>query len=477
MTSRVGVSWTSAQQACRYLDDEMPDGTELNGLVDDAKALWNTEVLGKVTTSDTNPDNLALLYTSLYGMHLLPSNRTGDNPEWQSAEPYYDDIYTLWDLFRCTTPLFHIIQPVAYEELLRSMVDVWRHEGWLPDGRSSNFNGKTQGGSNADNVLADAYVKGVRGQIDWEDAYSAMVANAEQVPPNNNDPIAPDSSTANGRGALPDWLHFGWITPAFTRSVSRAVGYAANDFGLYQVASGLRKTDDATKYFQRSQQWRNHWNPDVQSLSSTGFLVPRNADGSFVEQDPLQCGGCYWKDAYYQGKPWEYTVNAAHDIAHLIELDGGNDAFIQRLNTLLDPANKIFNPGNQPSFMTPYLYNYAGRQDLSVEQSRRIGKTSYNAGPAGLPGASDAGSMQSWILWQMIGLYPVTGQTTFLIGSPWFDDLTIKTPSGKDLVVRSRGGNGGSNFYVSIAREIVHTHSSLTLSPGPVFASQWPAVG
>ena len=438
----------SSQRACEYLNQEIPEGTGLQDVVQQAKDKWNSEVFNKVTTSDTNSDNLALLYTSLYGMHLLPSNRTGDNPKWQSAEPSYDDIYTLWDLFRCTTALFHVIQPVAYEEMLRSMIDVWRNEGFLPDARSSNYNGRTQGGSNADNVLADAYVKGVRGQINWEDGYAAMQTDAESVPPNNNDPNAPDSSTKEGRGALPDWLELGWITPRFTRAVTRAVEYAANDFGLYQVASGLGRTEDAAKYLQRSRQWRNHWNPDVQSLNSSGFLVSRNADGSFIEQNPLLCGGCYWGDNYYQGKPWEYSMNAHHDIYHLIELSGGNDGFVQRLDTLMDPANGIFNPGNQPSFTTPYLYNFAGRQDLSVQQVRRVGKNQYNAGAGGVPGASDAGSMQSWILWNMIGLYPITGQTTFLIGSPWFDDLTIKTPSGRDLRIRASGSNGGSNFYV-----------------------------
>jgi predicted alpha-1,2-mannosidase len=447
VTSRVGVSWTSVARACEYLNDEIPDGTTLTTLIDNAKKTWNEEVFSKVTTTDTDHDNLALLYTSLYGMHLLPSNRTGDNPKWQSAEPYYDDIFTFWDLFRCTTSLFHVLQPVAYEELLRSIVDTWRHEGWLPDARSSNFNGRTHGGSNADNVLADAYVKGVRGQVNWEDAYAAMQKDAEVVPPNNNDPIAPDSSTAQGRGALSDWHQLGYISPNFTRAVTRAVEYAGNDFGLSQVASGVGKSADAAKYMARARQWRNHWNPAAQSLGTSGFLVPRRADGTFVEQDPLQCGGCYWGDAYYQGKSWEYTVNAHHDVVKLIELDGGNDAFVQRLNTLMDPANKIFNPGNQPSITTPYLYNFAGRQDLSVQQSRRVAKTFYNAGPGGIPGAADAGSMQSWILWNMIGLYPVTGQTTFLIGSPWFSNLVIKTPSGRDLRITTNGGSE-SSFYV-----------------------------
>lgn len=112
---------------------------------------------------------------------------------------------------------------MAYEEFLRSLVDIWRNEGFLPDARSSFFNGATQGGSNADNVLADAYVKGVRGAINWDDAYSAMVTDAETVPANNNDSRDPSSSTKEGRGALPDWIDHGYITTKYGRSVSRAI--------------------------------------------------------------------------------------------------------------------------------------------------------------------------------------------------------------------------------------------------------------
>lgn len=107
----------------------------------------------------------------------------------------------------------------------------------------------------------------------------------------------------------------------------------------------------------------------------------------------------------------------------------------------------IFNPGNEPSFGTPYLYNFVGRQDLSVLRSRFVAKTYYHPTPDGLPGNSDAGAMESWLLWNMIGMYPLTGQTTFLIGSPWFEELTIHLGEGKELKITSTGGSDTS-FYV-----------------------------
>ena len=230
------------------MDNEIQTSTSLQQLVEKAQKKWNTEVFAKIQVTGASDADAQLLYSSLLGMFMIPSNRTGENPGWTSKEPYFDDAFTLWDTHRCHTSLFHVIQPTAYEEFIRSLIDIWRFDGWMPDARSSNFNGRVQGGSNADNVLADAYVKGVAGAINWKDGFAAMQTDAEKVPPNNNDPKAPDSSTKEGRGALPDWLKYGYITPTYTRAVSRAVEYSTNDFGLYQVARGLGLANDAGKY-------------------------------------------------------------------------------------------------------------------------------------------------------------------------------------------------------------------------------------
>ena len=214
--------------------------------------------------------------------------------------------------------------------------------------------------------------------------------------------------------------------------MSRAADYSLNDFALSQGASCLNKTSDSTKYLTRSRNWRNHWDASASSLNFTGFPAPRNADGSFVTENPLSCGGCYWGDAFYEATPWEYTFAPYHDISTLITLSGGPDTFVSRLETVFTPGlnpsgsaafgNTIFNPGNEPDFATPYLFNFvAGKQYLSVKYSRFIASSYYKPTPTGLPGNSDAGAMQSWILWNMLGLYPLTGTTTFLIGSPWFE--------------------------------------------------------
>ena len=135
----------------------------------------------------------------------------------------------------------------------------------------------------------------------------------------------------------------------------------------------------------------------------------------------------------------------------MIALSGGSSTFVARLQTVFTPGintsgrstaynNTIFNRGNEPSFTTPYLYNYVGRQDLSVLQSRNIAKSYYSPIPGGLPGNSDAGAMESWLLWNMLGLYPMVAQTTFLIGSPWFANITISLGGVKSLIVTIANG-------------------------------------
>lgn len=128
--------------------------------------------------------------------------------------------------------------------------------------------------------------------MDWEDRFAAMQTDGEVTPPLDIiDPRAPEAFTKEGRGALPDWLEYGYITPYFTRAVLRAVEYSTNVFGLYQVAAGLGKTEEAAIYFNRSRNWWNHWNSNATSAGHTGFVVPRRADGTFAPQR-LLLGRC-----------------------------------------------------------------------------------------------------------------------------------------------------------------------------------------
>lgn len=344
--SKVGISFMSTNQACKYKAHEI-SSWDVHDTENDAIAQWNTEVFNKIqvpTDESANRTNLALLYSNLYFTHLMPSDRSGENPLWESDEPYFDDFYTFWDIFRCTVSLYHLIQPSRYEGMIRSAIDVWRHEGYMPDGRSGNFNGIVQGGSDADNVLADAYIKGLRGDINWTAGYQAMLKDAEVVPYNSFSPKDASNSLKEGRGALTDWLELGYLSEdRSTRSISRTIEYSLNDYALSVVAAG-EAPGDVQKYLNRSANWQNLWNDNVTSQGFSGFLTPRLSDGSWNLSDynPALCGGCSWTAITYEGTPWEYTFSVPHDVKTLVKYMGGSSRFEDRLDYMVCATHSTF---------------------------------------------------------------------------------------------------------------------------------------
>ncbi|KIL87740.1 glycosyl hydrolase [Fusarium avenaceum] len=458
LTSKVGVSWISSDKACQFIDDEIAHW-DLNKTVTQAKDNWNHEVLSKIDVQSQNQTRLKMFYTALYHSFLMPSDRTGENPHWISDEPYYDDYYTLWDTFRCTHALISLLNPRRQIDIIRSMIDIWRHERFMPEGRSHNHNGRVQGGSNSDNILADAYVKNLDRDklINWTDGYAAMRTNAELQPYNNFDFNDPTGSTKEGRGALDDWKNYGYVSTNYGRSVSKTVEYSLNDFALSQVAKGELPADTA-KYLNRSRGWQHIWRQDVRSQNFSGFLAPLHPNGTLQEPyDPLSCGECNWQSISYEGTPWEYSFGVPYDMATLIKLMGGPKTFEQRLDTSFIPGlgtedqgnngigSMIYNPGNEPSFMTPFLYNYLpGKQWKSVMRSKSIIDEFYHAESSGIPGNDDAGSLSSWLVWNMIGLYPVVTQPVYLILAPRFEDIYIQLGgAGNTLRITAAGFDKG----------------------------------
>ncbi|KAI9043747.1 uncharacterized protein KD926_003098 [Aspergillus affinis] len=447
--SRIGISFISIDKARSYVAAEIPSW-KLEDTVMSAVQEWNENVFSKIQVpldETANTTHVRLL--------------TGENPLWVSDEPYWDDFYTVWDIFRCTVSFYHIFQPVYYESMIRGLIDIWRNGGFLPDGRSGNWNGLVQGGSDADNMLADAYVKGLRGGINWSDGYAAMKTDAEIVPENTFDATDTSASTKEGRGALKDWLQLGYVSQdRSTRCISRTVEYSLNDFALSQVAVGEAPIDQA-KYLRRSAGWQKIWNPDVESLGYTGFLAPRFSNGLFNNSgyDPRLCYECGWHSYTYEGVPWEYSFVAPHDMESLIDHMGGPDTFESRLDMMFKPnmstqdleANgagitTIMNIGNEPDFATPYLYNYINKQAKSVEKSRNLGHQYFRDAAYGVPGNSDAGAMNTWLVWQMLGIYPVVTQPVYLIASPWFPDLNMTINGNQTLRITATGLDQG--YYV-----------------------------
>lgn len=454
--SRIGVSFVSADQACQNIADDFGDSYDVDTTVKTTVDLWNKSVFDRVQVDTNGNKTLAtIVASSLYGSHLLPSNRTGEQPGWKEDEIYYDDWFTIWDTFRCLNPFLNIINPTVGAELVQSLINIFHHEGYTPDGRSANQNGRTQGGSNSDIVMADAAIKNVGAtSINWADAYLAMKKNAEVAPPYVYDSYSKDSCNKQGRGALRDWLQYGYVTRNYTRSVSRTVEYSYDDFALSVVAKKLHLEKDAAKYLKRSANWQNLWNPRAhhKDLTYRGFLQPKNANGRFNghKYSPLECGDCYWKEDVYEGKIIEYSWSVPWDIATLKSFIGSNETFSRRLDDMfaLFGTSDLADIGNEPSFLTPYLYNYINQNHKTVATLRYLVNTKFGHGPKALPGNSDAGAMQTWYFMAIIGLYPVAGTTTYLLSAPFVPLTILQLENGGEVQITANN-LGPNSYYVT----------------------------
>jgi predicted alpha-1,2-mannosidase len=379
---------------------------------------------------------------------LMPVNRTGENPKWTSALPYYDDFYCIWDTYRATHPLLTLIQQKEQVAMINSLLDIYKQEGFMPDARSGNYTGRTQGGSNTDVLIADAYVKGLEG-IDYNAALQAMLKNAE-VPPGGDE-------RKWGRGGLRDYNTIGYVSTDFERAGSRTMEYAYNDYCIALVAKGLGRDSIYRKYIAGSQKWKNIWNPKISSNGFTGFIWPRKKNGSW---DPAwnvhKSEG--WRGWLYEGNSWEYSLYVPHDVPGLITKAGGTVSFVKRLDTFFTKnaqtfhswLNDYYNVNNEPGFLAPALYNYAGKPWRTTETVRKIISNNYTTKPDGLPGNDDAGSMSAWYAFHAMGFFPVAGQDLYLITAPLFDSVTIDLGEGKLFTVKCNALND-TNRYIKSA--------------------------
>lgn len=184
MFARVGVSLVSEDQACANAEREIPS-FDFDGVVKAAETAWRSKFdVITVESGGVDESFLTSFWSGVYRSMISPQDYTGENPLWKSDEPYYDSYYCIWDSFRSIHPLLTLLDPHSQTQMIRSLVDIYRHEGWLPDCRMSLCKGFTQGGSNADIVLADAYLKNITAGIDWNLAYEAVIKDAEVEPPN-----------------------------------------------------------------------------------------------------------------------------------------------------------------------------------------------------------------------------------------------------------------------------------------------------
>ncbi len=442
---KLGLSFISTEQARANVEREVGKKSFAE-VRRTAEALWE-EALSRTLVEGGTDEQRRIFYTALYRSQYMPHDLTGENVWWKSDEPHYEDYYCLWDTFRTLHPLLTLIQPDRQRGMVRSLVDTYRHTGWIPDARVAGANGLTQGGSNGDVLVADALVKGLGG-IDYETAYAALRKNAEEDSPR---PVF------EGR-EVSEYKRLGYLSLQKERSASRTLEYAYDDFCIAEVARHLGKATDAEKYLQRSANWTNLWDPKTRTIR------PREANGQWMQPyDPLKIYSLdsarfsWWGAPYYEGSGYQYSTYVPHDVQGLITRLGGDAPFVAWLDAFFDNItgsgkdnDGLYTQDNEPDLLAPFLYIHAGRADRTQETVRRILAREYHLGRAGLPGNDDAGTMSSWYVWNAVGLYPNAGQPYYYIGSPLFRRAQINLSNGRWFTIDAPNASV-TNMYVQRA--------------------------
>ena len=438
---KVGISYVSEQQAKRNIP-----ANDFDGQLNKVRERWEQQ-LSKIQIKGSERDK-RMFYTALYHTMLMPVEKTGENPKWTES-PYYDDYYAIWDTYRTSTPLITLLDEQREADIVNALLNIYKREGYMPDARSGDCNGRTQGGSNAEVVIADAFVKGLKG-IDYNLALQAMLKDAEVDPGADHE--------KHGRGGLKEYTELGYIPYGIDRAGNRTIEYAYNDYCIALVAKGLGRSDIYEQYLKQSQNWKNLWRSDYEWDGVKGYIMPKDAQGRWLDSVPWGHSKVYhpqipytpitkvapwylpwWSTFFYEALSAEYSLSIPHDVPGLIEACGGAETFRKRLDMFFD--RKRYNVGNEPSFLTPCLYHWIGRPDLSSDRVREIVTSNYTDQPDGLPGNDDSGAMSSWLAFHMMGLYPNAGQSYYLLHAPLIPEWTLQLCNGKTLrgIVKGKG--------------------------------------
>jgi predicted alpha-1,2-mannosidase len=435
LIAKVGISFIGTDKAKQNLLAEVGDKT-FDQVRQEAADKWNS-LLGRIQISTASSAHQTMFYTALYHVFLMPSDRTGENPLWKSDEPYYDDYYTIWDTYRASNPLITLVDQKRQEDLIRSLLDIYKHEGYMPDARSGNDNGLIQGGTNADVLITDAYLKGLT-HVDYESAYHAMVKNAE---------VEPARPKKEGREGIEQYKTLGYVPYGISIAGSRTLEYANNDAAIAQLAKGLNKSSDAAKYLKRASNWQNLWRP-VSNHGAKGFIWPKKADGAWEEDFGFFKNGTF-SGFLYEGNTWTYSLYVPQDVKKLIEFTGGKQAFINRLDTFF--VNKYYNVNNEPGFLMPCLYIWAGRPDRTASTVNNTRNLRYGITRGGLPGNDDSGAMSAWYAMHAMGFYPNAGQDIYLITAPLFEQMSLRLAGNKYFTINSKN-RSEKNIYIQSAK-------------------------
>ncbi|MEQ9437678.1 MAG: GH92 family glycosyl hydrolase [Cyclobacteriaceae bacterium] len=483
-TVKVGTSFTSINQARKNLTAEIPHwGFEQ--VRDSSETIWQ-EQLNKVQIRGGTNEEKTKFYTALYHAMLLPRVFSdadgaylgfGGSKKVYLAEDfdYYAD-FSMWDTFRGVHPLQTLLNPERSADMVQSLLQKAEQGGWLPIFPAWNSYTSAMIGDHAIAMIGDAWMKGID-DFDQEMAYRVMRNNAFEA---NTD----TASYRNGQGrrAMESYLQYGYIPledsvpDSFHQreQTSRTLEYAFDDFVLSQVAKKMGKAEDYEALHQRAKNWQYVFD------TTTGYARGRHADGRWYDPfDPVASRAPF----ITEGSPFQYTWYVPHDAAGLMKAMGGKERYLQRLDTLFD--QRYYWHGNEPGHQTVYMYVYAGAPWKTQQRVRDIIREEYSAAPGGLSGNEDAGQMSAWLVFSMMGFYPVApGMPYYVLGSPVFTEVALA--AGEQSFTIRAENNSAENRYIQSAmlngeplnraylwhREIV-AGGTLVLDMGPEPNKAW----
>jgi predicted alpha-1,2-mannosidase len=437
---KVGVSHTSVDGARKNLKEEIPDW-DFEKIKNQAEQEWENS-LSAIDIKSSNKSNKTVFYTALYHALLAPnifSDVDGsyigmDDKVHSLSDRKMYTIFSLWDTFRAEHPLFTVIDPGRAEEMIEALISKYEEHGLLPVWELASNETGTMIGYHSIPVIADAYFKGLR-NFDVEKAFKAMKKSAMQ----------------NHLGLKP-YREMGYISSDLEHeSVSKTLEYAYDDWCIAMMAKDLGKEEDYNYFIERSKFYTNLFD------ASTSLMRPKKNSKWVDPFDPYSVSG-----DYTEANAWQYSFFVPHDINGLIDLMGGDEKFISNLDNLFSTDSKLtgrhqpditgligqYVQGNEPSHHMAYLYNYAGAPWKTQKWINEIVTTLYSDKPDGLPGNEDCGQMSAWYVFSSIGFYPVCpGDNNYIIGTPLFDKVTIKTNDEKDFTVVANNLSE-KNFYI-----------------------------